>query len=79
MNQFIHTQMHLDLQIKIRGRKKKQKSFQEPVDLPVEPESFPFSSPPKSNATGAKKEPTDRCELGQHESEPDPCFRKKEV
>lgn len=54
----MHTQMHLDLQIKIRGEKKKQQSFQEAVDLhtELEPFPFPFSSSLSRKATGAEKD-----------------------
>lgn len=57
MNQFIHTQMHLDLQIKIRGEKK-QKSFQEAVDLLIEldPSPFPLSIAIHRKAAGAEKD-----------------------
>lgn len=56
-NQFIHTQMHLYLQIKIRGEKKQQ-SFQEAVDLLIELDPFPFplSSELHRKATGAEKD-----------------------
>lgn len=55
--QFLHTQMHLDLQIKIRGEKKQQ-SFQEAVDLLIELDPFPFllSSELHRKATGAGKD-----------------------
>lgn len=77
MNQFIHTQMHLDLQIKIKG-KKKQQSFHEAVDLPIELEPFSFGSPLNRKATGAEKD-TDCCELMQHNSESDLCLGKDEI
>lgn len=56
-NQFVYTQMHLDLQIKIRGEKKQQ-SFQEAVDLLRELDPFPFSlsSELHRKATGAEKD-----------------------
>lgn len=54
-NQFIHTQIHLDLQIKIRGEKKQQ-SFQEAVDLLIEVDPFPLSSELHRKATGAEKD-----------------------
>lgn len=56
-NQFIHIEMHLDLQIKIRAEKKPQ-SFQEAVDLLTELDPFPFllSSELHRKATGAGKD-----------------------